>query len=190
MIHYHMQVLPDQITRDMYRMFYWLLLLLQTEVLLCSVILFVLDEELPVNTAVGHMDEVTSATAEDLYDLFPVGEFSRLFRMDGMTLRTAEVIDREEVCPGKQICELGVSVRSRPRFSIRRVVVRLVDSNDFRPSFDRSDFTVDILESTPIGSEFSLDNAVDKDSPANGVIEYTLQGGQHHFRLVQLRNSS
>ena len=185
-----MQVLPDLQTRDMCRMFIWLLLLLQTEVLLCSVILFVLDEELPVNTVVGHVDETTFASADDIYDLFPVGEFSHLFRMDGMTLRIAEVIDREEVCPGKQVCELGVSVRSRPRFSIRRVVVRLVDANDFRPSFDRSDFTVDILETTPIGSEFSLDIAVDKDSPANGVIEYMLQGGQYHFRLVQLRNKS
>ena len=184
-----MQVLPDLQKRDMCRMFIWLLLLLQTEVLLCSVILFVLDEELPVNTAVGHVDE-TPPDADDIYDLFPVGEFSRLFRMDGVTLRTAEVIDREQVCPGKQVCELGVSVRSRPRFSIRRVVVRLVDANDFRPSFDRSEVTVDILESTHIGSEFSLDIAVDKDSPANGVIEYMLQGGQYHFRLVQLRNKS
>jgi len=88
------------------------------------------------------------------------------------------VVDRAELCPRQDTCELEFEVLVGPAelFNIISVNVTIHDVNDHRPQFDddSAPLTVVVSESAPPGTQFQLPAAVDRDSPALGVARYEL----------------
>lgn len=123
----------------------------------------------------------------------------RLFKVDRQlgTVTTADVVDREELCPrdsGGGVepvdlqdeipvdrCELSFDVNVRFQHQGNwlsetvRVVVEILDVNDNPPVFNDHQVTVNIVESSPAGSLFLLPAATDADSRQYGVREYQLR---------------
>ena len=80
-------------------------------------LVFSIPEEAPVGTRVGVVSQQTEdssrpVTAQLTYHLRSSSSSSRQFDLDEVTgvLRTAEVLDREELCPYEPFCELFVDV--------------------------------------------------------------------------------
>ncbi|ELU15547.1 hypothetical protein CAPTEDRAFT_96860, partial [Capitella teleta] len=85
-------------------------------------------------------------------------------------------IDREELCPKRNVCEvlLDIAVQPVTFFQIIKVAINIIDINDNQPVFPEPTFTLSILESAALESTFSLPSARDNDSPAFGVTRYDL----------------
>jgi len=111
----------------------------------------------------------------------------RYFTLDETTgvLRTAQVIDREELCPYGPKCDLNIDVAVRPLqyFEIIKVLVRVKDVNDNSPTFFEDRVTVEVDENTPVGSLFIIPVAEDLDSGVYGVQQYQLISDFDQFEL-------
>ena len=94
-------------------------------------------------------------------------------------------IDRELLCPYVVVCEqvLEVTVTPLTLFQLVRVIVNVVDINDHDPVFPTDWLTLDVIETTKIGSTFSLPEAEDADSQPLSVGGYRLLDGSSTFEL-------
>ena len=63
-------------------------------------------------------------------------------------------------------------------YHLYKVVVRVTDINDHAPIFHQDSVVLNISESTPPGTRFSLPVADDSDSEQYGVVEYRLEPSQ------------
>lgn len=175
----------------------------------CSTVLsYTIDEELAVDTRVANIrrDAVWLA-AKHPPEVFNSLRFT-ILRLSGVTtsyfavdevsgeIRTAEIIDRETVCSPKSTapCVLRIDIGVHPAsyFEIIRAEVTILDVNDNAPVFaSGNSFQLTIVESSAVGSFFSLPGATDADSGDNGKVEYQLrdEGNEDgNFRLVVGRN--
>jgi len=75
-------------------------------------LVFNVSEEAPVGTVVGIVIQRQTASEELRYQIRPTSSSSQYFDLDEVTgeLRTAKVLDREELCPYQPFCELVVDV--------------------------------------------------------------------------------
>ena len=86
-------------------------------------------------------------------------------------------MDRDELCPRQDTCELGFDVVIGPAdlFNIISINLTVHDVNDHHPQFpDTEPLTLIVAESTAPGTQFQLPAAVDMDSPSLGVARYEL----------------
>ena len=90
-------------------------------------------------------------------------------------LRTARRLDREELCPGNNVCLFDVDIATGPAhlFSIITVQLQIDDVNDNPATFLDQMIERSISEDAPIGSLIPLPPAYDNDSGQNGIISYT-----------------
>jgi len=69
----------------------------------------------------------------------------------------------------------AVSVLPVEYYRLYKVVVRLTDTNDHAPIFHQPSVVLNISESMPPGTRFSLPVADDRDSEKYAVVEYRLE---------------
>lgn len=106
-------------------------------------------------------------------------------------LQVRKVINRDLICPQRSDCDIPFNVLIQPKeyFRVIKVNVVVVDINDYTPTFDPPYFNLSISESSAIGEVCLLPPAIDLDSPANGVVGYSLEPDRDPFRLVVYNNS-
>ncbi len=100
-------------------------------------------------------------------------------------LRTADILDREVVCPMKVDCTVDVEVAVQPHryFEVLKVTVTVKDVNDKFPTFVPATLTRAVAENTPPGASIAIASAEDLDSPRYGVQQYELLQGAPTFEL-------
>ena len=153
-----------------------------------------LQEEVLVGTQVGNILQDSGLSRKYSVDVIKNLQFSFLSEprvrlsigtSDGI-IRTSGRIDRDKICPHKDICRVSLDVAVRPvlYFQIVKASVEIVDINDNWPKFPEPEITHPILESATIGSSFVIPSAVDEDSPAFGIERYELtQSSSDKFQL-------
>ena len=104
-------------------------------------------------------------------------------------IQTSQHIDREELCPYLDRCDLvfDVSIKSVPIqfLHVLKVVLHILDINDNQPVFPQEQVTIQIPENTPIGAQFLVPAAEDADTGQFSVQEYrTLRSDPEEFELV------
>ena len=148
---------------------------------------YLVPEELPGGHVLGNLltDSSLSSrlTPDDLSQLtFSVlpsgGTRSSVVVVETRTgvIRTAERLDREELCPGVEDCVFTVDVATGPAqfFSIIPVQVKVADVNDNPPVFLDDMIERSISEAAPVGSVISLSPAYDDDLATNGITGYRM----------------
>lgn len=158
------------------------------------------DEEQPIRTLIGNVRE-----NPDVMDLLTAGESLRfnlrfssgryeLFAVDDRSgdLYTSRRIDREQLCPGLSTCsvELDITVLPLRVYRILKVVVNVVDINDNSPSFPQPRVTLEIKESSAIGSQIAVPAAEDADVGQFGVQRYELSQSSDSGEVFRLSVSA
>ncbi|XP_047675336.1 protocadherin alpha-C2-like isoform X2 [Tachysurus fulvidraco] len=81
-------------------------------------------------------------------------------------------LDREEQAIHNLILT-AVDGGSPARSGTAKIIVRVLDTNDNAPQFDKDSYTINLMENSPIGSLVIKLNATDKDEGTNSDIEYS-----------------
>ncbi|NXA17196.1 PCDC2 protein, partial [Ibidorhyncha struthersii] len=81
-------------------------------------------------------------------------------------------LDREQSAL-QQLVLTAVDGGDPPKFGTAQISVRVVDTNDNPPAFDRSTYTVSLLENAPPGTLVVKLNASDPDEGSNGDVIYS-----------------
>ncbi|XP_077065645.1 protocadherin-8-like [Siphateles boraxobius] len=139
--------------------------------------------EISENTAVGTRISLDVAMDEDVglnyiqsYQISVNSHFTIevLSRADGVKyaeLVLMKELDRET--HASYVLELVATDGGNPsRSSTTKINVKVKDFNDNSPVFDRNNFSVDILEDSPVGTLLLDLNAVDPDDGLNGEVVY------------------
>ncbi|XP_076468408.1 protocadherin gamma-B7-like [Babylonia areolata] len=162
-----------------------------------------IQEESEVGAFLGNV-----ARDSQLYSRFSQEEFQKLlysistegskFTIDEntSTLRTGQVLDREEECefdPPSRLCELQFDVsilkwdqdiKLYDLLMIVHVTVLLEDINDNAPQFPSQRVHLSVPESVPVGHSLLTSGAVDRDTgPKHNIQEYRLLPDSAAFRL-------
>ncbi|XP_077073192.1 protocadherin 8-2 [Siphateles boraxobius] len=108
------------------------------------------------------------------------GSFLRFRESDGR-LTLEERVDRERVCKRNPRCVIAFDVAfvSAAQFELFHVEVEVLDVNDNSPVFPRTECTVEISESAPLGTRVALDAAEDADVGSNSIQRYDLSENTH-----------
>lgn len=112
--------------------------------------------------------------------------------VDGVgLLQVRKVINRDLICPQRTDCDIPFNVLIQPKeyFRVIKVNVAVADINDYTPTFDPTSFNLSISESSSIGEVCLLPPATDLDSPANGIVGYSLEPDRDPLRLIVYNNS-
>ena len=115
------------------------------------------------------------------------------------TIKTASVLDRENLCEFEVQCVLEFSVavyKQDPQhnsqldlFKIFAIKVNVVDANDNAPTFPQSQVALKVQESVPVDFVLLTSGAVDPDMGVNNSIQtYTLKPSNEMFGLKEIRN--
>ena len=156
-----------------------------------------LTEEAPVGTFIGNLrrdalleEKYTETQMRRLQFKFlskksPHIDLLKLDETTGM-LSSASVVDRDQICPKAEQCQIKADVVVQPRdfYQVIKVTVSVIDINDNAPEFQRSQVTLNLPESTVPDSRFPVVSAKDKDSPAFGVAGYHLVTDNSRFHLL------
>ncbi|ELU08938.1 hypothetical protein CAPTEDRAFT_225723 [Capitella teleta] len=168
----------------------WLVLGVLSNLVSCEVVTYHMFEDQAPGTLIGRVAKDSGLTKR--YNssvlsrltykfLQQPNQDTRYFRVDEQTgeLRTARVIDRDNLCPFRDTCTLSVDVAVSPAqyFQVLPIVVEIQDINDHSPYFPETTVHLQIPESTPPMSLFSLPAAEDPDAESNSVKSYTIQAG-------------
>ncbi len=117
-------------------------------------------------------------------EYFSIGEQSGL-------LEATVSIDRDELCPRQETCDipLDVSVQPGEYFQIIKVTVTIEDLNDNTPTFPENPVERFLSEASGPGASLTLAPADDRDSPRNNIKSYTQISGLDTFQLRVTNNS-
>ncbi|XP_040200811.1 protocadherin gamma-B5-like [Rana temporaria] len=107
--------------------------------------------------------------------------------LDNGNLYVKDRIDRETLCGAEATCFLTFDAVVENPFNVFSVSVEIQDINDNSPVFFHEPFTINMLESTPSGTKFTLQGAEDPDMGVNSVQTYKLSNNQH-FILIESMN--
>ncbi|XP_036401326.1 protocadherin-8-like [Megalops cyprinoides] len=104
----------------------------------------------------------------------------RLRESDGQ-LSIGERINRELICKHTLQCLIAFDVVSfsKEQFKLIHVEVEVKDINDHSPEFPNKESTLEISESSSVGSRFPLDVAVDEDVGINYIQSYQISVNSH-----------
>ncbi|XP_051789996.1 protocadherin alpha-7-like isoform X2 [Erpetoichthys calabaricus] len=96
-----------------------------------------------------------------------------------------EIIDREMLCDRDKPCFLNVKIIIENPLEIHQAEIEITDINDNSPAFSGKNKSLEISESTPIGSRFTLEGAVDPDFGVNSLKSYQLSQNDHFILQVK-----
>lgn len=60
--------------------------------------------------------------------------------------------------------------------ALSKVLITVLDINDFRPQFSKSQFSTSVYENEPAGTSVITVTATDLDEGDNGVVTYSIEG--------------
>ncbi|XP_064528399.1 protocadherin gamma-B5-like [Pseudopipra pipra] len=138
-----------------------------------------IPEELPRGSLVGPLARDLGLSADELPARklrIVAGDEKQYFTLgEGNTnLRVNERIDREGICGAVSPCVLRLEAVMENPFDMFHVSVTIQDINDNAPRFNKEFVTIEIIESTPPGSRFTLGSGRDPDIGANSLQKYEL----------------
>jgi len=61
-------------------------------------------------------------------------------------------------------------------WALSKVLITVLDINDFRPQFSKSQFSTSVYENEPAGTSVITMTATDLDEGDNGVVTYSIEG--------------
>ncbi|XP_058671546.1 protocadherin alpha-2-like [Ammospiza caudacuta] len=88
-------------------------------------------------------------------------------------------LDREELCGKSAPCALRLEVLLERPLRVFHVQLEVTDINDNAPVFRVDEETLNIAESSLLGSRFPLEGATDADIGANAQLSYTLSPSEY-----------
>nr|XP_056718796.1 protocadherin-12 [Euleptes europaea] len=94
-------------------------------------------------------------------------------------LRTAGRLDREQLCPHRDLCLISFSVLAAKYLALIHVEIHVLDINDNGPQFPQPALELEISESVLLQTRIPLDRAVDPDAGSNGLCSYLLSPSEH-----------
>ncbi|XP_039630300.1 protocadherin alpha-3-like isoform X29 [Polypterus senegalus] len=89
------------------------------------------------------------------------------------------------LCDEDKPCFLDVKIIIENPLEIHQAEIEIIDINDNSPAFIGKKKILEISESTPVGSRFTLEGAVDPDSGANSLKSYQLNQNDHFILQVK-----
>jgi hypothetical protein len=104
-------------------------------------------------------------------------------------LETSVLIDRETITDCNDIadCRLQLNfVASSAKTNFVKLItvsIQILDINDHAPSFPQGIFKLNISESVPVNSRFTIPAAIDKDTGNNAIIGYDIYPDNGSFAL-------
>nr|XP_003404601.1 protocadherin beta-3 [Loxodonta africana] len=99
-----------------------------------------------------------------------------------------EKLDREELCGSTEPCILYFHVLLQNPLQLFTNELQVKDVNDHSPIFLENEMQLKILESSPPGTTFPLENAEDLDVGRNGLQNYTVIPNSHFHVLTRSRS--
>ncbi|XP_051790016.1 protocadherin alpha-7-like isoform X22 [Erpetoichthys calabaricus] len=90
-----------------------------------------------------------------------------------------EIIDREVLCDKDKACFISMKIVVENPLEIQQAEIEIIDINDNSPAFQNKKKSLEILESTQIGSRFPLEAAYDPDFGVNSLNFYQLSQNDH-----------
>lgn len=106
--------------------------------------------------------------------IFMIGQFGELW--------VTKQIDYESYTSFKLIVEADDILNSALVTNVS-VVISIIDTNDNRPTFRKSDTFVMVNEGVPIGYVLYDCNAIDRDSEERGLVTYHIKNTTGHFTI-------
>ncbi|XP_077902782.1 protocadherin beta-16 isoform X1 [Ictidomys tridecemlineatus] len=100
-----------------------------------------------------------------------------------------EKLDREELCGPTEPCILNFQVLMERPLEIFQAELKVKDINDHSPVFPEGEILLKILENSPLGNVFPLNNALDLDVGNNNVQNYQISLNSHFRVLTYERNN-
>ncbi|XP_061575005.1 protocadherin Fat 1a isoform X2 [Cololabis saira] len=141
-------------------------------------------EDLPVGARIVHLSATDSDSGFNgkLVYVISGGDTESCFTVDMETgwLLVYSPLDRETTdhyTLNITVYDLGIPQKS----SSRLLDVKILDANDNSPQFLQNSYSVEISESTPVGTDIIQVDSTDKDQGDNGIIKYSILGGTDHF---------
>ena len=169
-----------------------------------SDVTYYVTEEKPAGTFIGNIANDSNLSQEmsdpDFstlrYSFLSTGDnYVSLFTINQTTgtFYTADVLDRETLCPFSVDCKLSleVAVQSSIRSFFRKIelTVYVEDVNDHSPIFTQSSMTLSIPESTLVGTSFTIFPAKDADtSEQYSLKSYELEETNVPFNVSFVKN--
>jgi len=158
------------------------------------------EEEQPIRTLVGSVREnpdvadLTSSAESLRFNFrFSSGHYE-LFSIDNETgdIHTSRRVDREQLCPSNRrrssssdcSLELDVTVLPLKFYRVLKVSVNVVDVNDNSPSFPQPRISLEMRESSSVGTRLAVPIADDPDVGQFAVQHYELTQSSDVFRLT------
>ena len=160
---------------------------------------FTIQEQLPSQTLIGNIateaklaanltaDEFQSITYGYIGDNLHQNMFS--INPSSGALETSVLIDRETITDCNDIadCRLQLNfVASSTKTNFVKLItvsIQILDINDHAPSFPEGIFKLNISESMPVNSRFTIPAAIDKDTGNNSIIGYDIYPDSGPFAL-------
>uniref|UniRef100_A0AAQ5Z5U7 FAT atypical cadherin 1a n=1 Tax=Amphiprion ocellaris TaxID=80972 RepID=A0AAQ5Z5U7_AMPOC len=146
-------------------------------------------EDLPVGARIVHLSATDSDSGFNgkLVYVISGGDAESRFIVDMETgwLLIYSPLDRETTdhyTLNITVYDLGIPQKS----SSRLLDVKILDANDNSPQFLQDSYSVEISESTPVGTEIIQVDSTDKDQGDNGNVKYSILGGTDHFVINEL----
>ncbi|XDV14791.1 hypothetical protein PO909_014979 [Leuciscus waleckii] len=143
-------------------------------------------EDLPVGARIVHLsasDSDSGFNGKLVYVISGGDTESRfIIDMDSGWLKVYASLDRETTdhyTLNITVYDLGIPQKS----SSRLLDVKILDANDNSPQFLQETYSVDISESTAVGTEIIQVEAKDKDLGDNGVVRYSILADTDQFAI-------
>ena len=167
-------------------------------------ITYTMREEAPVDSYIGNVSAdsgLKEVVGDDefsnlRYSILSGGSpYSQLFKISATTgvLTVSNRVDREELCPYTDTCDLQIEIAAQYESLLRKFNVKITvqDINDNSPQFpNQFPQPFQLSESTSVDFALSLDAATDLDGSRNfSVQNYSLLPGDVPFRVVHTVNA-
>ncbi|XP_032192326.1 protocadherin beta-15-like isoform X1 [Mustela erminea] len=109
-----------------------------------------------------------------------------------LDLQTGELIlneklDREEMCGPADPCVMHFQVLLKKPLGVFRAELLVRDINDHSPEFPEREMTLKILETSPLGTRFTLKKAQDLDVGTNNIQSYSISPNSHFHVSTRAR---
>ncbi|XP_028815623.1 protocadherin alpha-C2-like isoform X1 [Denticeps clupeoides] len=144
---------------------------------------YTISEELEIGTAVGDIVRDLGLELRKLSTrrIRISSDHRRYFNIDHKSgkLVLSDRLDRETLCDFSGPCLLSVEVVVENPLEVHNVDLEVLDTNDNAPQFPRDEYQLEVLESAPPGSRFSIEEAQDADDTSNSVRLYRLSPNEH-----------
>ncbi|KAM6940342.1 protocadherin Fat 1a isoform 2-T2 [Xenentodon cancila] len=146
-------------------------------------------EDLPVGARIVHLSATDSDSGFNgkLVYVISGGDTESCFTVDMETgwLLVYSPLDRETTdhyTLNVTVYDLGIPQKS----SSRLLDVKILDANDNSPQFLQNSYSVEISESTPVGTDIIQVDSTDKDHGDNGIVKYSILGGTDNFVINEV----